>query len=343
MSTLSKFKVVILGNAGLGSLELSYKTAFEYLGYEVLLLDVDKHINNYVPFGKLGNYVNTFIGIDSWIIKGNRDLVLKIKNFNPELTLVFCNVNFIPGSLAFLKSICNSKIGLIWPDTVFNIGNNIIANHNLYDFVGCYSSNSIPVFETIGFKNVFWLPLAADQWLHGVNTISPIYRHDIAFIGGWRPERETTLNLIKNNFPKVKLLIKGPEWLKRCKIKSLKANIDDGIAIGSDFAKLINVSKINLNIIDATNFPAANMRFFEISMCNGFQLSSSCPEFESIFTEQNHISYYDSDNSLISKINLYLNLDNVSLSKIILNANQLVNNEHTYVHRAEQLIKSIRL
>jgi spore maturation protein CgeB len=343
MSTLSKFKVVILGNTGLGSLELSYKTAFEYLGYEVLLLDVDKHIFNYVPFGKLGNYVNTFLGVDSWIKKGNRDLVLKIKKFNPELTLVFCNANFISGSLAFLKSICNSKLGLIWPDTVFNIGNNIMANHSLYDFVGCYSSNSVPVFKAIGFRDVFWLPLAADQWLHGVNTISQNYRYDIAFIGGWRPERENTLNLIKNNFPKAKLLIKGPEWLKRCKIKSLKANIDDGIAIGSDFAKLINVSKINLNIIDATNFPAANMRFFEIPMCNGFQLSSSCPEFESIFTEQNHISYYDSDNSLISKVNHYLNLDNLSLSKIISNAYKLVNNEHTYVHRAEQLIKSIRL
>jgi spore maturation protein CgeB len=343
MSAQSKFKVVILGNSGLGSLELSYKTAFEYLGYEVLLLDVDKHINNYVPFGKLGNYVNTFIGIDSWIIKGNRDLVLKIKNFNPEITLVFCNANFITGSLAFLKSICHTKIGLIWPDTIFNIGKNIITNHNLYDFVGCYSSNSISVFKDIGFKNVFWLPLAADQWLHGVDTISPMYRYDIAFIGGWRPERETTLSLIKDNFPNAKLLIKGPDWLKRCKIKSLKANIDDGIALGSDFAKLINVSKINLNIIDTTNFPAANMRFFEIPMCNGFQLSSSCPEFESIFTEQNHLSYYNSQNSLISKINYYLNLDNLSLSKIILNANQLVYNEHTYVHRANQLIKTIVL
>lgn len=343
MLALSKFKVVILGNAGLGSLELSYKTAFEYLGYEVLLLDVDKHINNHVPFGKLGNYVNTFIGVDSWIIKGNRDLVLKIKNFNPELTLVFCNASFITGSLAFLKIICHSKIGLIWPDTVFNIGNNIITNHNLYDFVGCYSSNSIPVFEDIGFKNVFWLPLAADQWLHGVDTISPIYCNDIAFIGGWRPERETTLSLIKDNFPKAKLLIKGPGWLKKCKIKSLKANIDGGIALGSDFAKLINVSKINLNIIDPTNFPAANMRFFEIPMCNGFQLSSSCPEFESIFTEQNHLSYYNSENSLITNINYYLNLDNLSLSKIILNANQLVYNEHTYVHRAKQIIKTIIL
>lgn len=341
MPTQSIKKIVLLGNTGLGSLESSYKSAFEFLGYEVLMLNVNRAIENHVPFGRFGNYANTFIGIDSWIKKGNRDLVLEIKKFNPELTLVFCNANIILGSLAFLKSVSKTKIGLIWPDTLFNLGKDVVGNIQLYDFVGCYSSTAVPVFDSLGFKNVFWLPLAADQWLHGTNNICSNYQYDIAFIGGWRPEREATLLIIKNSFPDAKLLIKGPEWLKRCKVKSLKNSIDDGPAVGQDFANLINASKINLNIIDDTNFPAANMRFFEIPMCNGFQLSSSCPEFEHIFTEQKHMAYYSSESSLLSKINHFINLDHLSLSKIILESNQLVNSEHTYVQRVEQLIKCV--
>lgn len=334
-------KVVLLGNTGKGSLESSYKRAFEYLGHQVIQLNVNQAIENYVPFGKLGKYINTFIGIESWIKKGNRDLALQIKNYDPDICLVFCNAEFIAGSLAFLKSVSACKIGLIWPDTLFNLNKDVITNHLLYDFVATYSSTSVPIFEILNFKNVFWLPLAADQWLHGVKTISSKYQFDISFIGGWRPERENTLRIIKENFPGAKLLIKGPEWAKRCKVPSLREQIDDGPAIGKHFSELINASKINLNIIDDTNYPAANMRFFEIPMCNGFQLSSPCPEFESVLIDQQHLAYYSSESTLIAQIKHLLDMDERDLIKIIKKSNQLITEEHTYVHRVESLLKKV--
>lgn len=337
------YKIVILGNTGEGSLEKSYQRAFENLGHEILIINVDQAIGKYVPYGKIGKLTNNFIGIDSWTKKGNRDIVLTIKDFAPNLILLFCNVRVLFGSLAFLKSVTNAKIGLIWPDTLFNLSSNVVVNCTMFDFVATYSNTSVEVFEKAGFNNVFWLPLAADPWLHGIDTLPPNYKYDITFIGGWRPEREFLLNKIKLEFPNAKMLIKGPAWLKRCKIKSLREVINDGPVFGLDFSKLVNTSKINLNIIDDTNYPAANMRFFEIPICNGFQLSNLCPEFENLFKDGETIAYFSDEIELFLKIKKYLSLDQSKLQITIENAHTLVNEQHTYTNRVQTLLSEIDL
>lgn len=51
-------------------------------------------------------------------------------------------------------------------------------------------------------------------------------------------------------------------------------------------------SKVNLNIIDPTNHPAANMRFFEIPVAGGLQVCSACPEMNDVFRDGEHLFYY---------------------------------------------------
>ena len=46
---------------------------------------------------------------------------------------------------------------------------------------------------------------------------------------------------------------------------------------GADFAKAVSCSKLSLNIIDPTNYPAANMRFFEITTAGGLQVTYRLP------------------------------------------------------------------
>ena len=336
------YKIAIIGSSSAGALEYSYKSAFEYLGHEVLLASPAQYINRHIPLKKFGQIVETYIGIESWEKKGNRELALSLKDFAPQLVLVFCNTKVLYGTLAFLRSVTKAKFGLLWPDTLFNLTPKVAANSKLYDFVGTYSSTSVAVFEQAGFNNVFWLPLAADSFQHNKENLPDKYSSDISFIGGWRPEREQYLKLIRENFQNADMLIKGPEWLKRCKIKSLRSIIDDGPAYGNAFAGLLNSSRINLNIIDDTNYPAANMRFFEIPVSKGLQLSSSCPEFENEFKDGQSIEYFSDEASLLNKISKILSSSDVDRKSLIDNAYNIILDRHTYNHRAKELLKYIQ-
>ena len=75
---------------------------------------------------------------------------------------------------------------------------------------------------------------------------------------------------------------------------------------GEDFSKVVQSSRINLNIIDDTNFPAANMRFFEIPVLGGIEVSSLCPELENDFINQEHLFYYKNLGDLVEIVNSIL-------------------------------------
>jgi spore maturation protein CgeB len=106
---------------------------------------------------------------------------------------------------------------------------------------------------------------------------------------------------------------------------------------GKEFARVVVNSKINLNIIDSTNFPAANMRFFEIPCAGGFQVSSPCPEMEGKFKHGESIFYYRTPEELPDMIHSLLNNDPLRI-QVAQKAHAMVLNEHTYKHRAQQIL-----
>ncbi len=292
-------RVIIVGQFAQGSLERSYRTAFESCGCEVLSFDIVQAIAQHCRFGRLGRAFNNFVPVEAWIRKGNRDLVIHAVQSQPDYLLTFGHYPIQAGALAQIRSASNAALVHVWPDTLLNVGGNLILCLPLFDLVASHSRSSVEQLRRMGARRVVWIPLAADPSMH-----SPVdcteserleYGADVTFVGGWRPEREAILSKLDG----FDLKIWGPDWGRRCRDNKAVANNWRGRPLyETEFAKAVASSKINLNIIDPSNYPGANMRFFEIPVAGGLQVSSPCPEMEGEFVHGEHLFYYRDANEL---------------------------------------------
>lgn len=329
--------VLLVGNFTKGSLELSYYNAFNEKGYNVECFNIIEAENKYTRFKPFGSVINKFIPIDAWLKKANRDLILTASKSKPELIIYFGQNRFLANAIAQIKTMITAKHVLVWPDTLLNFGYMHIVSLPLYDCVASYSKSAVKSFVELGGKNVIWLPLAGDPILHKRYEIHSPLLYDISFIGQWRPEREEAISYILNNTNGINVNIWGPDWKRRSKNKKILNSVRGRGLYGDDFSKVVQSSRINLNIIDDTNFPAANMRFFEILVLGGIEVSSMCPEFEHDIKNREHIFYYKNLNELVEIINSILNKNELEIIQD--NAYKHVIHNHTYFSRIEQLIE----
>ncbi|MGN6436118.1 MAG: CgeB family protein [Agriterribacter sp.] len=337
------YKILFVGSSSKSSLESSYANAAKDLRIEFLIFDPVIEQQRYIKGWQIGRKIHEVLPVEQWIRKMNRDFILEAKRFKPDCILLFANAKVLTGTLACIKTMLQAvKIGWIWPDTPLNLDTNTLLNASLLDSCFTYSSASVPVFKSLNFKNVTWVPLGGDPFLHKMEQNSGHFTCDISFVGGWRPEREKIMSLICRHFSNknIDISIYGPLWKDKSTDMGIKKSIKGGGLYGHELAKVFSLSRINMNIIDDTNFPSANMRFFEIPTSFGLQVSSPCPEQENIFKHKEHILYFQSDEDLISQLEWILSHEQ-ECDQIRYNANALLMKEHTYTNRLYHILKSI--
>jgi spore maturation protein CgeB len=333
------YRVMLVGHFETGRLEWSYKSAFEALGCEVLSFDIVVAVERYVRLGLVGRLLNTFLSVEPWIQKAHRELALKAMNLKPDLVVTFGQYPLRVGSLALIRASTDASLVHIWPDPLFNWNTHLTACIPMYDCIATYSKATVSIFQELGAKCALWIPLAGDPSLHPVVTCTEPEKQefsaDVTFAGRWRPERETVLSQLSN----FDLKIWGPDWGRRCKSNRAIMRAWQGRPIyGSEFAKAIASSKISLNIIDPTNYPAANMRFFEIPVAGGLQISSPCPEMDGEFRHGEHVFYYKQVDELPGLIR-HLLADDKLRNQVATSAYQKALADHTYTHRARRIVQ----
>lgn len=333
-------KILLIGNFSSweGVLEESYVRAFEFLGAQVVRFDLAKHIDRHSRLGWIGRTLNSFLPIEQWILRANRELVIAVLEERPDFVIVSGQSQVQPGSLAQIASMSKAKLILLWPDTLVNLSSQIIISLPLYDLVASYGKQASSIFERLGAHRAAWVPLAGDPELHPVVEESADLACDLSFVGNWRAEREHVLSLLCA-MPDIKVKIwGGADWKRFAgKNPSIMRAWQGKCATGKEFAEVVRSSKINLNIIDSTNFPSANMRFFEIPCAGGLQLCSPCQEMEGQFKDGETIFYYRKPEELPDLVRSLLS--NAPLCKqVAQKAHAMVLSEHTYKHRAQQII-----
>jgi hypothetical protein len=332
-------RVMLVGEFGPGALECSYRTAFKSLGYEVMSFDIVHTIDRYCRAGWLGKTFNSFVPVEPWIRKANRDFVAQAVETQPDYVLSFGHYPIQAGALAQIRCTSNITLVHIWPDTLSNLLDSLILCLPLFDLVASYSESSLEHLQNLGAKRVAWIPLAGDPSMHSAVANSEseklLYGADVTFIGGWRPEREAILS----NLCSFNLKIWGPDWGRRCRGNAPLLNKWAGPGLyETEFAKAVSSSAINLNIIDPLNFPAANMRFFEVPVAGGLQVSSACPELEREFVDGEHLFYYRDAKELPELINRLL--DDPSLRARVAKSGQAkVLGAHTYTDRVRGILQ----
>ena len=335
---MNNIKMYFFGGDDTFGLCPSYLRSAKKLNYEVELFDFDREFAQNVRFGKFGKLLSTYLTVDAWVHKTNRKFIVRAMKMQPDLILVYTNYYITPGALLFLRSVLpKTKFILMWPDSLANIKQHVFASAPLYDAVASLSSNSLSHFENIGFKKAFWLPLAGDPSIHSADPTEE-FDYDVSFVGGWRPERETAMKKKKKNFPGKKIIIHGADWKRFCKDKSLLSLCSGRWLFGKEMANCFSRSRVNINVIDDTNYPAANMRFFEIPTAGGLELVSACPEMENIFRNRNEVLYFSDEKTLIENIQFVFDHPEEA-KKIRARAKELINREHNYDLRLQSILK----
>jgi spore maturation protein CgeB len=313
------------------------------LGWAVHYWYPSEALQRVLPSGPLFRFLVTYLQVEPWTRKANRDLVLRVRTLEPDLIFTFPNTVLRAGALGQIRASTAASTVCVWPDTLVNWDTHQSVCLPLYDLVATYSQSTISVFEGLGARRATWIPLAGDPHLHPAMSCTPAdeeeFGADVTFIGGWRPERESVLSRLDD----LNLKIWGPDWGRRCKRTSSARRAWQGRALrGPDFARAVACSKVNLNIIDPTNYPAANMRFFEIPAAGGLQVCSGCPEMEAEFDHGEHLFYYRDADELPALIRSLL-AEPSTRRRVAEQARALVLEKHTYEHRACQILEQVGL
>jgi hypothetical protein len=336
-------KLLIIGISSNHGLEKSYYRAALNCGFDTHFIDYQYIMSKYIKGWRIGKLINLFLPIEQWTRKMNREIIIILKEITPDVVLIVGNAKILYGTLMTLKTMnSQQKLVWIWPDTPLNMELNSVSNGLLVDLFATYSSFSIPVFQKLNFSNVKWLPLGFDESLYLCGPDSGDYSVDIGFVGGWRPERELVLEYIIRNFPELVIEIHGPYWHRNCKSNIVKEKVKSGGIFDSETASYFANTRINLNVIDDTNYPAANMRFFEISGTGAVQICSTCLEMCEIYRDFESCLFYDDLEELKSKIKWVI--ENESKAKAIgLKAKEITLDKNTYKERLLQIFDFLNL
>jgi spore maturation protein CgeB len=335
-------RVLILGETGNHCLEMSYEKAFKQLGCDVQIFDTKKEVQRFARFGVLGKKVHQFFPVQAWLRKANKKIAERAISFRPDIIIAFTGAEVLPGTFAFLKSIHPVRIVWYWADPLPNLSSYFLETMPMTDLAATYSNASIPVLKNLGLKNVIYLPFAADLDAHFMDArvkATP-YKFDVSFVGSWREEREQVLARIVEDFPALQLGIFGPYW-NRCKNDTLRRRASSKPLYGRDFAEVVQSSFLSLNVMDNTNYPAVNMRFFEIFAAGGNQLCGGGPEMREKFKDKEHLLYFDDFNELREKLAFaFENKEEVDNYRI--KSQELVLKDHLYISRATEWLEACK-
>jgi glycosyltransferase involved in cell wall biosynthesis len=339
--------VLILCQDGDPGMLGSFGRAFRGLGHRVRHWSLSAAIDSHVKFDRIGRLLSSYFPFDPWLVGGNRDLIEETMAFEPDLLLFAGQQPVRAGALAQIK-VARPRVQTVmtWPDTLLNLTDRAIACLPMCDLVASYSKAAIPLLERFGARTVSWVPFGVDTELFPTAVdVSPDELRrlgsDVAFVGNHRPAREAAVLRLLDAGLDVKVWGTG-DWIKRAGAPArVRTYFQGGPLFGAALVKALRSAKVSLNVIDPTNYPAANMRFFEQVACGVASLSSACPEMESLFPDGDCVSYYQENNLAEKARELVANRD--LRERLAKNGQRAAMAAHTYSDRARAILHAVGL
>jgi spore maturation protein CgeB len=273
----------------------------------------------------------------------NRAFLKKALDMNPDLVFVDKGESINEGIIQKISSsgIKTANWCLDDPFGEFSSFNNI-RNRNEYDDFYVFDPYYVRKLKETGQPNAHYLPCAVDSELYSEQTPykERQYVTDLSFIGSHDEKRENTLNRLSN----YNLTIRGYRWdrvvpqsplYKKIDRKVLK--YDKSLRDLNRYCKLLNQSKININIHAPHSRESVNLRAFEIPATKSFQLCDYFSEVNHLFRLNKEIVCYKTIDELKELIGYYLDNEQIR-NKISELGHKRVMKEHTFYHRIKECV-----
>jgi spore maturation protein CgeB len=300
------------------------KKTFEALGYTAKVFDyslvtspVDQYLfkpaNNILralglsknkPIGKLSLFRNERYREDRL-----RDV---IKEFQPTMLFVERGIYLSGDFMAKVKREYNVELTIAWWTKGLQWVDMAIRDAALYDYFFFIHRSFVDECRKAGRDNCFYLPYAVDKEvfrkLELSNRDQDRYSCDIAFVGGWFPNRQEIMQDLMADSG-IHLKIWGPKWRRKnlANYKLFQAVSGEGL-YGDELVKQYGAARINLNISkwSGSSDSGLNLRIFEIPRCGGFLLTDYIEELEEFYSVGVDIETYRDIDELRDKVKFYL-------------------------------------
>lgn len=343
-----ELNILIAGSFSPGSLSESFGRSLTMLGNKVDRVDIERHYRNSMNFAskifssRFFKRVINFIFWKKIAQKTNEIMKDQCNKKSYDLILVMKGWELSPKTLREVKALNpHVKLFCFTGDNPldkkrFSDSNSWIRKSiSLYDAYFIWAESLKEQLINAGAKKVFNLPVAYDPVLH--YPVIPSVRErdkfgsEIAFIGTWDKDREEWLSELTNYNLKIwgNLWENSSESLKKCWQKKE--------AIGKEFSKICNSTKIMINFVRKPEIPSHNMRNFEIPACKGFQLCTRTEEIKKYFRENKDIVLFESKQEMKEKVDYFLKHE--AIRERIIRAGYKINKKNTYLERMKFLLK----
>jgi spore maturation protein CgeB len=328
-----------------GSLCDSYLRAFKKLGHEVDYFDEVKEYKSVSKFTGQ-RYLNRLFEI--YFIKLiNKKLIQVVCDFIPDLCIIMKGQCISPNSLLEIKAKAKSTLFNINTDNPFNKNRGASSGYvrkslALFDCYFIWSKPLILRLKEAGARRVGYIPFGFDPIVHYPMAVSwqekKMFSHDLVFVGNWDREREEWFKGLEG----FDLAIWGEDyWQERCKDKFLRERWQKKAMYGEDMSKVLNASKISLNILREQNKGSCNMRTFEAPACKAFVLAEKSLEAGEFFKEGKEAVYFSNPEELREKANYYLKHDKERENIAQAGYQRCIESGYSYLDRAKQVLMAL--
>jgi spore maturation protein CgeB/Tfp pilus assembly protein PilF len=204
-------------------------------------------------------------------------------------------------------------------------------------------------FESLGYKNWHYLPLACEPAIHQPWHADPAehqnYRCQLGFMGS------PYLNRLRvfDQLTQYSLGVWGQGWDQHDLSPALKACVREGNRriTPEESVKIYSSADIIINLhsspfVDGINPDGdfVNPRTFEIAACAGFQLSDNRKELAPLFSLNDEIVVFRSFAELVNQIDYWLAHPHLR-REVSRKAQARACRDHTYKHRAMEILQII--
>jgi spore maturation protein CgeB len=267
------------------------------------------NVNNFFPIYKRG-IISLWrkFGFGPPYYHLRQSLSSKIEEFNPEI-IFFDKSLYLPHD--FLNRL-NEK-GII----LFHYSNDdqINPNNQTKDYINSlkfYKSHfttksyNVTELQKLGALDVIFVNNATSSYYIKPIEVSEAdkieYGSRVGFIGTYEKERARSLLYLAENGIKVRIW--GLGWVNKTKHPNLL--IENKALWGEEYLKAICSTDINLNFLRKENRDFQTTRSIEIPASKGFMMAEYSTEHENLFLENIEAVYFNSNQSLLNKIQYYL-------------------------------------
>jgi spore maturation protein CgeB len=311
----ANLRILAPGETWHGSNSYSYMQAFRRAGHSVSTVSDEWFIAKGWRSTKL-KVLRRLIG--SAIIKEYNDaLVQEAEVMRPHLFFVFKGAMVTPETIETVRRAGAVAINF-WPDvSVMAHGRLIPCALPRYDWV--YTTKTFGIEDMrrqLGVVNSSFVPHCFDPEVHR-RVVLPAegldhYACDVSFIGTWSPKKQQMLESLMRHNSGLRLRIWGAQW--KPALHTLSATVMGRPITGTEYAKAISASKINLGILSegrsgSSDGDKITSRTFEIPAIGSFMLHEQSDEIGNYFVNGQECATFSDADDMAAKVAYYLSHD----------------------------------